>query len=209
MTSPDRPLHSGRSVVLLLRGLLALALAVCWHWLIVFAAFPIGGAEFHWVFNRPQGGDAAAVYLVAAVYAVSALGLAFFLCTSHLRWRVSIVVGVIVLAATFSLTWVVSSPDPEDLLVIPITGGLLASTAWLLWRVASPLPPPVKVLVAAFPGAWFLWEMYSFPYGSSLPFRRAVLPLVIFYPLVFAIGALALWHKLRRETPGNQITSTP
>jgi hypothetical protein len=203
--SASSPLTTPRIVALLLRALATLVLAACWHSLIVFASFPIGGADFHWVFHRPGGGDAEAACVVASVYAISGLGLALFLGSTSRRRGVSIVVGMILAAAIFSLTMVVWSPDPEDLFVIPMTGGLLAAVAWLLWRVGRVLPSPARVLLAALPGTWSLWEMYSFPYANSPSFRGAVLPLVVLYSIAFAIASFASWWRQRR---GTRVTAT-
>jgi hypothetical protein len=200
-----RPLATHRASTVLLAGLAALILAYGWHSLAVWASFPIGGAEFHWVFQRPRGGDSRAAYIVGSVYGLTGLALAFFLCASS-RWRaVSTVTAVVLFAAVFSRTMVVSSPDPEDLLVIPITGALLSVVAWLLWRVRRALAAPWRIVLAGIPGAWSLWEMYRFPYASSPSFRRALLPLVVVYPLVFGIASWARWRVVR---PGPSLTET-
>lgn len=194
---------TGRLVVLVLSGLALFVLAFLWHFLAVQAWFPMGGAEFHWVFHRPNGGDGGAARLVVVVYAIIAAGLALLL---HARSRVCgiAIVGVVVIGAGVFASTALWAPSVEDLLGVLLLGVLLFVVALPLWRLRNALPSFAKILVAGAPGVWCLWEMYSFQYRNPPQFRQAMLPLVIIYPLVFLVASFAAWLQESRKTRGPQ-----
>jgi len=125
----------------ILAPVLVLPLAFLWHFLGVWTFFPIGGADFHWIFQRPHGGSAEAVYVVAVVYAIVAGALAVFL-LARTRQAGTWILLTLLLAATVLRPLLVGwEPLSEVALATLITGVPLLLVASLV--VASPAVPPL------------------------------------------------------------------
>jgi hypothetical protein len=180
---------------------LVLPLAFLWHFLGVWTFFPIGGADFHWIFQRPHGGSVEAVYVVAAAYAIIAGTLAVFLFARTRRAGAWIVLALLLAGTVLRPLLVGWDSLSEAALGTLITGVPLLLVAALLWRVRLFLPSFLPAVVAAIPGTWSLWEVYSFPYLNSAGFQQGVLPLLLLYPFPFVAAGLLIFRRRRPGSP--------
>ena len=157
-------------------------LAFLWHLLGVWTFFPIGGGDFHWIFQRAFGGSAGAAYVVAAVYAIVAGALALFLLATTRKVGAWIVVALLLAGTVLNALLVGRESIAWAAFGTLATGVPLFLVAALLWRVRVLLPSFLPAVIAAIPGTWSIWEVYSFPYRNSAAVRRSILPLLLLYP---------------------------